>query len=110
MSKKSPVIAVREQFGSKAALAAKVLPLLERPEGQDEDVFARRITTASNAQLLRLWGAYERLQKEFGTKAVLAEKATVAKLGWSNAEYTAKISQYAVTRLLDLYDQASRGK
>ena len=100
--KKSPLAEVRDQFGSKEALADKLIPVLDRPEGEDEADFKRRIRTASNRQLLRLWKAEEAV-KALGGKKKLVDEIVQLKFGRANAEYGAKITRFMNTRLLDLH-------
>jgi hypothetical protein len=101
---KSPLAKVREQFGSKKDLATKLLPLLDRPDGETEAEFADRIGRASNKQLLRLWTVEERVRASFGTKDALAEAIVTLKFGKANADYKAKLLTYSKARLLDLHD------
>src|SRR5690554_8187566 len=76
MAKKSPLQQVRDEYGSKAELAKKVLGFLEAPEGEDAEDFQHRVETMSNAKLLRLQRSYDRIQSDYGSKAALAEKIT----------------------------------
>ena len=107
--KKSPLQLVKDEFGSKEALAKKLVSLLDRPEGEDEGDFERRIRTASNKQLLRLWKAENRVKSDFGTKAELV-KAIVGKKfpKGDSTGYSAKIGRYTKTRLLDLHDNTKQ--
>lgn len=108
MAKMTPLQKVKADFGTKAALAEKLIPLLERPEGEDDASFAKRIRTASNKQLIRLWSAQQRLKAEFGTKAGLCDAIVTLKFGKANADYRNKLATYAVTRLLDLHDSLKK--
>lgn len=108
MAKMSPLQKVKTEFGTKNALADKLLPLLDRPEGDDEAAFAKRIRTSSNKQLLRLWDAQQRLKTEFGTKEALCDAIVKFKFGGANADYRNKLATYAVTRLLDLHDSLKK--
>lgn len=106
--KKSPLQLVKDEFGSKAALADKLIPLLDRPEDESADEFARRIKTASNKQLLRLWKAEEAVKSRFGSKDALVDAIVKGRFdGKDNADYRTKISGYAKTRLLDLHRQVT---
>lgn len=108
MMKKSPIQVVKERFGTKAALADKLVAVLDRREGEESAAFERRIRTASNKQLLRLLMAHERTEKEFGGKAGLVAKISQLKLGREDDAYTTKMSKYARTRLLDLHDSLAK--
>lgn len=107
--KKTPIQMVRDEHGSKEQLAGKLIPLLDRREGEDDAAFERRIRTASNKQLLRLWAAEQRVKADFGGKDKLADRIVELKFaGKPNADYRAKLMRYAKTRLLDLHDSLSR--
>lgn len=104
--KKTPLQQVKEQFGSKEALAKKLIPLLDRREDEDAEEFERRVATASNKQLLRLWASEEAVKTRFGSKDKLVDAIVKARFdGKDNADYRAKITNYSKTRLLDLHRQ-----
>ena len=100
--KKSPLALVVDQFGSKAALAEKLIPRLMKPADESDADFAKRMGTASNKQLLRLWNAEERVTKDFGSREALIDTIVTQKFVNGDAGYKAKLSQYANTRLLDM--------
>lgn len=107
--KKSPIQRVREEHGSKEQLAGKLISLLDRRDGEDDAAFERRIRTASNKQLLRLWAAEQRVKADFGGKDQLVTKIVDLKFpGKPNADYHARLMRYAKTRLLDLHDSLAR--
>lgn len=105
--KKTPLQLVKDEFGTKDALASKLIPLLNCPEDEDKADFERRIRTASNKQLLRLWNAEQRVKQDFGSKDKLIAAIVKAKFNGSNADYSAKISRYSSSRLLDLHRQVA---
>ena len=106
--KKTPLQLVKDEFGSKEALAKKLIPLLDRREDEDQDDFERRIKTASNKQLLRLWQAEQSVKERFGSKEKLVDAIVKGRFdGKDNADYRAKIAPYAKTRLLDLHRQVT---
>lgn len=105
--KKTPLQQVKDQFGTKEALAGKLIPLLDCPEDEDKADFERRIRTASNKQLLRLWNAEQRVKSEFGSKDKLVAAIVKARFNGSNADYSARISNYTSSRLLDLHRQVA---
>jgi len=105
--KKTPLQVVNEKFGSKSALAEKLVAVLERPADEDQADFEKRIQTASNKQLLRLWNVEESVKSRFGGKPQLVDAIVTAKFGKDNADYRAKISRYAKSRLLDLHRQVA---
>jgi|ETNmetMinimDraft_30_1059905.scaffolds.fasta_scaffold130780_1 hypothetical protein len=107
--KKTPVQRVREEFGSKEQLASKLIGVLDRREDEDQEEFERRIKTASNRQLLRLWKAEEDVKAQFGSKDGLVDAIVSLKfVGKDNADYRAKVTRYAKTRLLDLHGSLAR--
>lgn len=105
---KSPLQQVREAHGSKAELADKLIGRLQRSDDEDASDFARRIRTASNKQLLRLWAAEERVSSEFGSRSSLIDAVVQLKFGRANGEYSTKVSRWANTRLLDLHDSLKK--
>lgn len=105
MSKLSPLQRTKKEFGSKKELAAKVSAFLTKPEEEEQAAFEHRVSTMSNAKLLRLWDAQQTLEKKFGSVEALAEKITRARFNGLNADYQRKISGFGVPKLLDLARQ-----
>lgn len=105
MAKLSPLQRVRAEHGSKAALADKVLDVVSAPEDADEDAYEQRIRTLSNAKLLRIWDAHQKLSEKHGSKDALVDKIVAAKFSGGNEPYKAKIATYTEARLLDLARQ-----
>lgn len=106
--RKSPLMAVKERFGSKEALAQKLAPLLRRPEDEPEEEFERRLRTTSNRKLLRLWEAEEQT-KALGGRAKVIDAIMEKKFGaHPQAGYRTRLEAYANTRLLDLHAQFVR--
>ena len=102
MAKKSPLQRVRDEHGSKADLADKVLDILDQPEDEDPADFEHRVNTMSNRKLLRLWDAHQRVQEQYGSKDELVEKITAARFPGGNDDYQTKISGFTLPKLLDL--------
>ncbi len=102
MRKKSPLQLVKAQFGSKEKLVEKLIPRLTKPAEESDVDFAQRIGTASNRQLLRLWNAEERVEKEFSSREELLKTLVIKKFPNGNSAYKTKISRFTNTRLLDL--------
>ncbi|MFU8804462.1 MAG: hypothetical protein ACNA8W_11675 [Bradymonadaceae bacterium] len=103
MAKKSPLARVKEEHGSKAELAKKVIGILERPEDEEDAVdFDHRVETMSNRKLLRLWDAQQVLDSKFGSKNELAKAIAKAHFPGGNADYEKKISGFTLPKLLDL--------
>jgi hypothetical protein len=103
--KKSPIQVVKEKYGNKSDLVAKVMPLLSVPEGESIEEFTARITKASNRQLLRLLASEERVRKDFESKDGLVAAIVKFKFPFKgNPAYAAKLSRFTSSRLLDLHD------
>ena len=105
--KKSPLQQVQDEFGSKQALAEKLIPRLERKEDETDEEFERRIETASNRQLLRLWRVEEQIDEEFGSRDALIDSIVELRFGKANADYRAKLETYNNARLLDIHQSAT---
>lgn len=105
MSKKSPLHRVREEFGSKEKLAAKVIEILDRPEDEEAEEFEHRVNTMSNRKLLRLYEANQTLSSKYDSREDLVEKIVRARFPGGNEDYLNKIGGYSVPRLLDLARQ-----
>ena len=105
MSKLSPLQRTKKDFGSKEALAKKVIGFLTKPEEEEQAAFEHRVNTMSNAKLLRLLDAHTKLASKFGSKDALVEKITQAKFNGKNADYSAKIAGFTAPKLLDLARQ-----
>jgi hypothetical protein len=103
MTKKSPLARVKDEHGTKADLAKKVLAFLPAPEDDDEaKAFAHRVETMSNRKLLRLFDAQQLLTKKFGSKDALVEAITKARFPGGNADYARKLSSFTTPKLLDI--------
>ena len=107
MAKLTPVQEVRERFGSKEALAQKLLKVLDKGEDLDDAEFERRILTASNKQLLRLHEVHEILTGRFGSKESLVDAIVKLKFPEGNSPYRDKLMTLRATRLLDLHRSLS---
>lgn len=103
--KLSPLQRMKKEHGTKDVLAKKVLAFATKPEDEDQAVFEQRISTMSNAKLLRLLDAHAALTSKHGSVSALAEKITRAKFNGMNADYLAKISTFSEPKLLDLARQ-----
>jgi tyrosyl-tRNA synthetase len=103
MSKaQSPLQLVRDQYGSKEKLAAKVLGILQKGEEEEQEAFEHRVHTMSNRKLMRLLAANETLTSKHGSREALVDKIVKARFPGGNADFAAKIGNYSIPRLLDL--------
>ena len=98
----TPLHTVKEQFGSKEALVAKLVPILERGEGESDADLSERLIRVSNRKLLRLWKRQETLAAGAGTREALVDKIVSAKLGRADADLKAKLLGYSTGRLLSI--------
>lgn len=71
--KLSPLAEVKEKFGSRDELIKVVMGKIERPEGMNDDAFAKKVRTISNRKLLKLNAAHEDMIKRFGSKDGLVD-------------------------------------
>lgn len=105
--KKSPLQQVRDQFGSKQELVQRLLPLVDRlVDGESDEEFARRLGTASNKQLLRMWTVESAVKEQFGSRDALIDAVVKAKFGKENNDYRTALTQLTKARLLDLHRQS----
>ncbi len=104
-----PKAALAAQFGSKEALAKQLAPSLARGD-QDSDVLAKELTTASNAQLLRLHEATTELKDKYGSREKLIAKICEAQNKSKDKDYLAKLDSYSLPHLLDLAASAERAR
>ncbi len=105
MAKMTPLQTVVDKFGSKKALAEKLIAILERPEGVSQDDFALRISTMSNSKLLRLHEIHETLNRRFGSKATLLDEIMTLHSNGKKVDevYRKKLETFSVARLLDMH-------
>ncbi len=111
MAKMTPMQEVKERFGSKEELAKLLYAKMDRPfEDESDDDFQRRIRTASNTKLLRLYSVHAKVEKDFSDKAGLVD--AIMKLRYADAkpslQYKQKIEGYRITRLLDMHQVLAR--
>ena len=71
--KLSPLAEVKEKFGSRDELIKVVMGKIERPEGMNDEAFAKKVRTISNRKLLKLNAAHEDMIKRFGSKDGLVD-------------------------------------
>jgi len=104
--KKSPLQQVRDQFGSKKELVERLLPLVDRLQADESDAeFARRLGTASNKQLLRMWNVASTVKEKFGSRDALIDAVVKAKFGKENNDYRDALGRLTNARLIDLHRQ-----
>lgn len=111
-NKLSPMQFVKKEYGTKKELAAKVIPLIEKPESETAEDFTKRIETLSNGKLLRLLKVGTAV-KEHGTKTELASKVYKNIRGDKNKvdqDYLNKLNTFSMGKLVDMYTFYKRNK
>ena len=96
-----PRARVLEAHGSKAALAKAIASSVARAD-QDTGALETQLTTASNAQLLRLQKAVQILKEKYGSRDKLIEAIGAARNKGKDKDYLAKLESYSLPQLLDL--------
>jgi hypothetical protein len=96
-----PRARIAEVHGSKAALAKALAPVLARAD-EDTGALETRLAKASNAQLLRLQRASQRLKDKYGSRDKLIAAIGTATHKSKDKDYLAKLDAYSLPQLLDL--------
>lgn len=102
--KKSPLMMVKEQFGSKDKLVDKLLSMVERGEDSKEE-FKERLTSMSNKKLLRLHECHVVLKEKFGGKDKLVDSLLGLMKRSKDNDYGTKLKTLTPVRLLALYQE-----
>ncbi len=112
MTKKSPLVLVKEKFGDKSQLVAAVQALAteelwmgrtSRDRGGD-----RGLENVSNAKLLRLHATFSAVKDEFGSRAKLIDAILEKEHRSADAGYKTRLEAYPVPRLWDMWKVVSR--
>lgn len=112
-TKLSPAQLVKQDFGSKKELAAKVMPLIEKNSEETEESFKTRIQTLSNKKLLKLYRIGTEVSEKFQTKDALVEavyKNAHLDSGKVDQDYMNKLKTFSLGRLLDMNKYYRRNK
>lgn len=106
---KSPIAAVKDQFGDKAKLVAELEKFTK-----DEDLWVSRLNTnkglahVSNAKLLRLHKTFTTVKEKFGSRAKLIDAIAEIEKRAKDEGYKTRLGAYPVPRLWDMYQSASK--
>lgn len=92
---------------TKADLAKLLAAAVARTD-EDTDLVEARLKTASNAQLLRLQKANERVKQKYGSRDQMIEAITKAEKKGADKDYLAKLGSYSLPQLLDLATSSER--
>ena len=107
MAKISPLQFVKEHYGSKDELVAKVAELVEPLDGESKDELKARLRNAANATLLHLVEVGEKV-KELGGRDAIVKRIQELK-GQVKDHYLAdKLKTYSFGRLLDTLRSVER--
>jgi hypothetical protein len=102
-----PKAKVSANHGGKEALAKALAPSLARGD-EDTDVLAKRLTTASNTQLLRLQRLVETMKQKWGSREKLIAAITDSQKKGKDKDFVAKLESFPLPRLVDLATSAVR--
>jgi hypothetical protein len=107
MARISPLQFVKEHYGSKDELVAKVAELVEPQDGESKDELKARLRNAANATLLHLVEVGEKV-KELGGRDAITKRIQELK-GQVTDHYLAdKLKTYSLGRLLDTLRSVER--
>jgi hypothetical protein len=107
MPRISPLQFVKEHYGSKDELVAKVAELVEPRDGESKDELKVRLRNAANATLLHLVEVGEKV-KELGGRDAIVKRIQDLK-GQAKDHYLAdKLKAYSFGRLLDTLRSVER--
>jgi hypothetical protein len=102
-----PKARLAKLHNSKADLAKSLAPALVAGD-EDAGAVTERLTTASNAQLLRLQKVVETVKEKYGSRDKLIEAIGSAQNKSKDKDYLAKLATFPLPRLLDLATSAAR--
>jgi hypothetical protein len=112
MSKKSPLVLVKDQFGEKSKLVAAVKALatdeLWLGRTNSDRGGDKGLERVSNAKLLRLHATFSTVKKEFGTRAKLIDTILELEKRTKDAGYKSRLEAHPVPRLYDHYRAAAK--
>ena len=98
----SPLQTVKSQYGNKAALVDKLLPLLDRASEESEVQFKDRLSRVSNAKLLRLLARVDTVKSKFGSREALVDKIVTTETGGRvDADLRNSLLTQSTGRLID---------
>lgn len=106
--KKTPLIVVKEQFGSKDKLVEAVQKLSTAELWLDRVNSAKGLGKVSNAKLLRLHAMLTDAKKRFGSRDKLVGAIAALEKRAKDAGYQTRLAKYPLPRLLDLHASAER--
>ena len=106
---KTPISAVKDQFGDKAKLVSELEKFTK-----DEDLWVSRLNTnkglahVSNAKLLRLHKTFTTVKEKFGSRAKLIDAIAELEKRAKDEGFKTRLGNYPVPRLWDMYQSVSK--
>lgn len=110
--KKSPLILVKDQFGSKDKLVDALIALPESvfDRGDDDkDAFRKRLLGAANAKLLRLHATGKAVSERWGSKEKLVDAILDLRKRGKDADYRTKLGTLPIGKLFDQVSALEKG-
>ena len=108
--KASPLELVKQRFGDKEQLVAKVQELATADLLLDRMNTVKGLSRVSNAKLLRLHDVLTRVKADFGSRQKLIEAVLALEKRDKDEGYRARLERYPTPRLVDLHRAATRRK
>jgi len=105
--KKTPFQRVKDLYGSKDELVAKLSDLLEPGEGESKEDLAARLKHVANNKLLHLHDIAEKV-KGLGGKEALVSKVAELRKQAKDEDYVNRLKDWSSAKLLDTYESLSR--
>ena len=105
---RTPLLEVKERFGSKEALIKEIEKLTARKDLLTEKFAEKGIDHVSNAKLLRLHRLVTDVSERFSSRAALVDAYLELKHRSKDEPYRQKLMTYTLGRLYDMYQAAHR--
>ncbi len=109
--KKSPLMRVKDQFGTKEklvdALVALPAQVIERGE-EDKEAYHKRMMAAANSKLLRLYQTGKAVAERWGSKEALVDALLQLQSRGKDQDYKTKLSTQTVGKLYDRFQSMER--
>lgn len=106
--KKTPLLVVKEQFGSKDKLVDAVHKLSSAELWLDRVNSVKGLGKVSNAKLLRLHAMLTDVKKRFGSRDKLVGAILTLEKRVKDAGFQSRLAKYPLPRLLDLHASAEK--
>lgn len=107
MPAQSPLAIVKEQYGSKDKLVAKVAGLIEPQDGESNDDFKSRLKHVANSTLLHLVEVGEKA-KELGGRDKIVARIAELRGQAKDHHFTDKLKARSLGQLVDMLASAER--